>query len=205
MSNVTNLLKISALALAIAAALGAQEHGRPGDQRGGDQRGGDTHGFGGGHIPARGPEPAPREQQRPSTDQHNAPPQNRVHNGAPQGGSFRDNQGHPDAPHVHADDRWVGHDSGRDDAHYHIDRPWEHGHFTLGFGPGHVFRLAGGSPRRFWFGSSYFGVAPTDFNYCNDWLWNSDQIVIYEDPDHVGYYLAYNVRLGTYVHVLYMG
>ena len=105
---------------------------------------------------------------------------------------------------MHANGKWVGHETGRADANYHLDHPWSTVTSRAVSAVG-TFPDEGGGPSRFWFGGFYFSVASFDLGFCGDWLWNSDQVVIYEDPDHVGWYLAYNVRLGTYVHVTYMG
>ena len=111
----------------------------------------------------------------------------------------------PFLPHVHGSPRLFGYAPGPADLHLHLDLPWEHGRFSGGFGPDHVFRLQGGGPERFWFNGYFFTVAPYEYQFVDDWLWDRDSIEIFEDVDSPGWYIAYNVRLGTSVRVMYLG
>ncbi len=176
-------------AVALLSFTAFAQHGRPGGAPPARPVGPEH--VGGGHIPAHGPTPVRAPRPAPPASEHR---------------TFADEHGHPAAPHVHAEnDRWIGHNTGPRDPHYHVDHPWEHGHFPGAIGRGHVWRLTGGGPSRFGFGGFFFSVAPYDVGYCSDWNWDKDDIVIYDDPDHPGWYLAYNVRLGTYCHVMYLG
>lgn len=178
------IIHISIAVTAIALMLGyAQE------RRGDRER--DEHGrVGGGYIPQHGPPPVRTPDNRQGMQGNR---------------DFRDVPGHPNAPHVDRDGRWVGHDRGdRDDQRFRQERPFEHGRFNGGFGPGHEFHMEGGNREHFWFRGYNFAVAPFDYPYVADWFWDSDPIVIYDDPDHPGWYLAYNARLGTYVHVRFI-
>jgi hypothetical protein len=179
-------LAIAATVLALAVPVFAQHHDDDRD-RGQESRGHEMHEGQERRAPERGPDPWRGHPMR--HDDRN----------------FRDHDGHPNAPHVDEGGRWVGHDTGRGDEHYRVERPYEHGRWEHGFGPEHHWRLEGGRPEHFRFGGAYWMVAPYDMPYVSDWGWDSDDVVLYEDPDHPGWYLAYNQRLGTYVHVEFLG
>ena len=109
-------------------------------------------------------------------------------------------------PHVN-NDHWYGHDR-PDDKRFRVDHPFEHGRFEH-FGPSYRYRVErfDVGHRRFWFPGGFgFEVASWDWPICADWCWNcADDFVVYEDTDHAGWYLLYNVHTGVYVHVSYLG
>jgi hypothetical protein len=109
-------------------------------------------------------------------------------------------------------DRYRGdNDRYRGDRGYRNSRSYGVGYgFRGGFshdyiGPRHVWRLEGGGRDRFFFRGFYFRVATYDYSYADDWYWDRDNIIIYDDPDNSGCYLAFNTRLGTYLHVTFDG
>jgi hypothetical protein len=109
-------------------------------------------------------------------------------------------------PHVR-DDHWYGHDA-PNDARYHLGRSFEHGRFA-NVGPAYrynILRIDTGL-HRFWLaGGFYFDIAAWDWPLCADWCWMcGDDFIVYDDPDHPGWYLVYNIHTGLYVHALYMG
>jgi len=109
-------------------------------------------------------------------------------------------------PHVNHD-TWYGH-SAVNDPRFHIEHPFEHGHFA-NFGPSFRYTIAriDAAHHEFWLpGGFYFQVADWDWGYFTDQCWNcGDDFVVYDDPDHIGWYLLYNVHTGVYIHVQYLG
>lgn len=180
MKRIVGLITAFAFVSTAAAAQGRGEERRPAPRPE----------VGGGHIPPRGPErtPAPARGSAPAAARYDHAP------------------GHPNAPHVDVrTNAWIGHDVRRDEPGLRLEHPWAAGRFNGMIGPSHVYRLNGGNFHRFGFDGYFFSVAAVDYPYVGDWFWDRDDIVLYDDPDHPGYYLAYNVRLGTYAHVEMMG
>ena len=94
------------------------------------------------------------------------------------------------------------------DKRYHLDHPFEHGHFEH-FGASYRYKVErfDRDDYIFWFpGGFSFQIASWDWDVAADWCWDcdSDDFAVYQDPDHDGWYLLYNIHTGQYVHVMYM-
>jgi hypothetical protein len=109
-------------------------------------------------------------------------------------------------PHVNHN-QWYGHDSPSDPI-YFLERPFADGRFDHP-GPNFRYRFWRVDPYRHWFWlprGFYFEVAAWDWPVFADWCWDcGDDFVVYDDPDHIGWYLLYNMHTGVYIHVQYMG
>jgi hypothetical protein len=109
-------------------------------------------------------------------------------------------------PHVR-NNQWYGHDTPRD-KRYQLSRPFDHGRFEH-LGPSYRYNIVriDAKLHRFWLpGGFIFEIAAWDWPLAVDWCWTcGDDFVVYEDVDHIGWYMLYNIHTGLYVHARYMG
>jgi len=179
-----------ALAFLAVLSIGAPTQAqRPGEHPGGEHPGGERHDnvhANHGRIPEA---PAKREvHAKPEVDRRTGGRVNSI-------------------PHV-SEDHWYGHDR-PNDKRYVIAHSYPHGRFEH-FGPTyryHVDRFDLGA-HRFWFpGGFSFEIASWDWDLASSWCWDcpGDNFVVYDDPDHPGWYLIYNSQTGVYAHAQYMG
>jgi hypothetical protein len=103
------------------------------------------------------------------------------------------------------DGQWYGH-AAVEDPRFHLARPFPHGRFTL-TGPRHLYTVSRFDldTRRIWLPDGLFEIAEWDWASTSPWCWTCDQFTVYPDPDHPGWYLVYDVRMGEYVHAQFLG
>jgi hypothetical protein len=181
------------IALTFMAPAWAQ-HGEEG--HGGQERGAQ---------PQHGEQPRPPNSPRANQGHIPEPPPQRAPAAKPV--PERINGYSSNIPHVN-NNQWYGH-AGPNDARFHLDHPWEHGHFA-NFGPQYRYPIVRIDPNlhEFWLpGGYYFQIPAWEWPLAEGWCWNcgADDFVIYQDPDHPGWYLLYDLFTGRYIHVIYMG
>jgi hypothetical protein len=103
------------------------------------------------------------------------------------------------------DNHWYGH-AAPNDARFHLARPFPFGRFALA-GPSHTYRITRVDlgARRFWLPGGYFEIADWEWGVTAPWCWTCDDFTVYLDPDHDGWYLVYDVRMGEYAHAQVLG
>jgi hypothetical protein len=179
-------------ALVIAAALIAVSvPSQVSAQRG--RGGGGGGGGGGGRL---GGSPA---AMRPAIPREPA-----ARNGAHPAPMFEPNHPAATVPYVR-NDQWYGH-AAVDDPRLRLAQPFQNGRFAL-TGPSHIYALnrVDLGARRIWLPGGQFEIADYDWDVTAPWCWTCDQFVVYADPDHAGWYLVYDVRMGEYVHAQFLG
>lgn len=125
---------------------------------------------------------------------------------------------HSDHEEHHDNGRHLGWDKHHDDedrdehrgwdyehARVETDRDYPHGHYdgvrrtiVLGTLDFHTRRVILAD-------HSNWVIASYDLDRCRDWRWGHDDVRVYEDDVHPGWYVLFNARLGHYVHVEYFG
>jgi hypothetical protein len=143
--------------------------------------------------------------ERPRANQGHPPPAPTMRRGGGPEAERLDGGRMNSMPHVNHD-RWYGHD-GTADSRYRLARPFDRGRFAH-IGPSYRYGISrfDRGAHRFWLGSSAFLIAPWDWALAGDWCWDcGDDFVVYDDPDHPGWYLLYNLQTGGYIHVQYGG
>lgn len=100
---------------------------------------------------------------------------------------------------------WYGH-AAPYDARFRLSQPFQYGRFALP-GPSHIYTTSrvDAAARRIWLPGGQFEIADFDWATTAPWCWPCDQFVVYPDPDHAGWYLVYDVRMGEYVHAQFLG
>jgi hypothetical protein len=227
----TKLLGLFAIALTLPAAALAQRRGNDGEhhERGNhnsnsghvESRGNRGNGLERGRSHDRGQQRDYGSRPEYRDRSHNNGPDHRVETRVEarnNSGWQRGDHGRPayriDQRGYHGDDRNVRYHDDRDYRGNRSYRPlpgYRDGRgFRGGFshdyiGPRHVWRLEGGGRDRFFFRGFYFRVAAYDYPHADEWYWDRDNVIIYDDPDNAGCYLAFNTRLGAYIHVTFDG